>query len=627
MEGLNDPAIIDWDNSPHVIAATALIMSGQPPPHRDDSEHSDETHYQPMDTVLDDFEQRWRTMLALSTDWYWESDREGQVVLLSEGLERAQALHLVGQNIATFGIDQAGSARADYERRLQQHVDFGPFEFRLQSPVPGEGPDSQWLSFCGQAKTDADGAFAGYRGIGRDVTARQSQQERVRLLANRDPLTGLPNRAQFHSALNEAVAESRQCQQPFALALIDLDDFHAVNAAHGNAVGDAFLMRVARRLQGVLSPLDQIARLSGDLFGVLLHDAADAKTLTRMLKALMKTLARPVAVEKQLYHASMSMGVTLFPSDASDAANLLRNADITLHRAKATGRGQFALYRPELRRAAQRRSTLMQEIAEAAHNSESLVLHYQPIVDLPQRSVIGFEALLRWLHPRLGLVSIGAFQQVFENLALGAQIGHQVMELALDQLALWRAQGVVVPKVSLNVTAGDFVIGNFPELLARGLAQRAIPAQSIGIEVTEGTLLRRSAMPVHDGLHQLREMGCEIAFDDFGTGFASLTHLKLPLDRLKIDRSFVIGLDGELEEARKNAAIIRAVVELGHGLGKAITVEGVDSQSQLDQLTAMGCTQFQGYFFAKPMPAQEAPGFLASFQPGPAPSAPAPLLA
>ena len=568
-------------------------------------------------------------MLALSSDWYWESDASGCITLMHDGVESVPGarLNLVGLKLADLGSGQPGRARLRFEERLLQHLDFGPYEFSVHNPHQGQGPDWRWLSLSGQPKKNAFGSFVGYRGIGSDVSARRASQEKLWLLGNQDALTHMPNRERFHRALDQAVTESRRCLQPFALALVDLDDFHAVNAAHGTALGDAFLKQVAQRLQATLHHRDLIARLGGDQFGVLLSGLGEVRTLTLSLQALLQSLEAPLAVDGLPVVARASLGVSLFPSDASDAANLLRNADMALHRAKAAGGGQYALYRAELRQAAQRRSTLMQEMGDAVRARQALELFYQPVLDFARRRVLGCEALLRWQHPRLGQVSIGSYPQVFDNLAVGAQIGRQVLDMALAQLAQWRTQGVVVPKLALNVTAGDFVLGQFADRLVQGLERHQLQPDAIAIEVTEGMLLKRSAQPVLAGLRQLHGLGCEIAFDDFGTGYASLAHLTLPVDRLKIDQSFVHALDGKDGAADQHAAIIQAVVDLARALGKAVTVEGVETEAQLNHLLRMGCTQFQGDYFAKPMAARELPAFLARFQHGTAPSAPAPLLA
>ena len=479
-----------------------------------------------------------------------------------------------------------------------------------------------WVDSTITPVRDDRGQIAQYVAIFYDITLRRQGERRLLELANLDTLTGLPNRMRFNAALAHAIADALTSKQPFALAIIDLDNFKEVNDLLGHDVGDELLASVAKRLRQSLRANDLIARLGGDEFGMIIHDIGAGPTLARPLEALMNTMTAPMEIAGQLRRVSLSMGVTLFPDDASDSASLIKNADIALYRAKATGRGHYVLFHQEMRLALERQAHLIAEVEDAIRLG-TLTLQYQPVVDIDTHTVMSFEALLRWQHPTRGLVSVGLYTQVFENQGLSARIGRLVADVALSQAARWLRDGVPFSRVAINVTAADFVLNAFPENLAERMAHHGLLPQHVGVEVTEGMFLGRTAVSVLDGLHQIHTMGCEISFDDFGTGYASLMHLKLPIDRLKIDRSFVTGIETD----PTNAAIVHAIADLSKALGKKVTVEGVETQGQVELLKSMGCRFFQGNYFSKPLSAADVPQFITQFnRGGPGPWAP-PLLA
>ncbi len=556
--------------------------------------------------------ERFKSLLAMSSDWYWESDVTHRFTLMSEGIDDTgiNRLSIIGKCLWELDVDHSDKNWALHQKTVNDKRSFSNFEFRIRNP---KEPDAWlWLSISGRPTRDAAGGFAGYRGVGRDVTARRQSQDKLWELANLDPLTGLPNRMRFNEALTHAVTQAQQMQHPFALAIIDLDNFKEVNDAQGHDVGDELLTAVAKRLSSVLRGNDLIARIGGDEFGVLIHGLGSGNNLTRPLDAMMNAMTEPVFAGAQMQRCSLSMGVTLYPADSTESANLIKNADIALYRAKSSGRGRYVMFHPRLKHDVDSQATLMREIEVAIVNG-TLSLRYQPVVDWAKGEVVSLEALLRWQHPMRGMVSAGLFPQVFENLGVAAQIGRLVTQMTVRQASEWLQQGVPFHKVAINVTAGDFLLGAFPATLAEQLSLNHVPSAHIGVEVTEGMFLGRTAVTVMNGLDVLHRMGIEISFDDFGTGYASLMHLKLPIDRLKIDRSFVHDITADTADARTNAAIVHAVTDLGRRLGKSITVEGVETEAQLQMLTEIGCSQFQGNHFSEPLLAQEVPAFIADF--------------
>jgi len=556
--------------------------------------------------------ERFKSLLAMSSDWYWESDTAHRFTLMSEGIDDTgiHRLSIIGKRLWELDVDPSDVNWAIHQQTLEVKRSFSNFEFRIRNP---KAPQTWlWLNISGRPTRDASGRFAGYRGVGRDVTARRQSQDKLWELANLDPLTGLPNRMRFNEALNHAVTQAQQLQHPFALAIIDLDNFKEVNDSQGHDVGDELLTAVAKRLSSVLRGNDLIARIGGDEFGVLIHGLGSGTNLTRPLDAMLNAMAEPVLAGAQLQRCSLSMGVTLYPADSTESANLIKNADIALYRAKAAGRGRYVMFHPRLKDDVDSQATLMREIEVAIVNG-SLSLRYQPVVDWVRGEVVSLEALLRWQHPMRGTVSAGLFPQVFDNLGVAAQIGRLVTQMTVRQASAWLQQGVPFHKIAINVTAGDFLLGAFPATLAEQLRIHQLPSTHIGVEVTEGMFLGRTAVTVMNGLEVLHHMGIEISFDDFGTGYASLMHLKLPIDRLKIDRSFVHDIAADTADARTNAAIVHAVTDLGRRLGKHITVEGVETLAQLNMLTQIGCSQFQGNHFSEPLLPHDVPAFIADF--------------
>lgn len=552
-------------------------------------------------------QQRMQNLLNLTNDWYWEQDQEFRFTHMSEGITRTGKEP--SAYIGTKRWDQAvpGDEKLWHEhiQTLEARKPFRDFEYRVQdSHAPGRW---RWFSASGDPAFDPSGAFVGYRGIGRDITVRRAEQENLWKLANLDTLTGLPNRVQFTETLDRCIEKGRRQPAPFALVIIDLDNFKVINDSMGVAAGDAMLRTVAERLSGAVRQTDFIARIAGDEFALIINGAGTEQDLYRPLETVIESVQTPddgVEFPK----CNISMGVSLFPADAQESSDMLKHADIALQRAKADGGSQYVLFRAEHKTSIDRQAAMLREVESAIKASE-LTLHYQPIVNPVTRKVLSLEALLRWKHPTRGLLTAGSFQDVFGNMPVSARIGKCVTEMAVRQAAQWKEAGVMFSKVAINVTAADFVLGGFPVWLASRLAHYGLGAEHICIEVTEGMFLGASAEPVLRGLHALNGMGAEIAFDDFGTGYASLMHLRMPIDRLKIDRSFVHNIEND----STNTAIVQAVVQLGHNLGKSVTVEGVETHAQSQILQQMGCRQFQGYLYSRPLPATDIPAFIEEF--------------
>lgn len=559
--------------------------------------------------ALEDDQDRCYRLLALSTDWLWEQDAGLRFTRVTGGPEdacAAQAL-MLGRQRWELDVDLRDDGWTEHRATVEAHQPFRNFEYRLRV---GRARDTwRWYNVSGEPVFDDAGAFAGYRGVSREITTGRTMQDRLWRLANLDTLTGLPNRMMFQERLAQAVQDGHARHQPFALALLDLDNFKEINDTLGHDGGDALLCAVARRINRVLRQSDLVARIGGDEFAIILHGANSVASLLRPLDALRNTMAEPIPVGHEERRCTFSMGLTLFPDDAQDGSDLVKNADIALYRAKAAGRNRVEFFQLDMRSAVQRRVSLCREM-ELALQQDDLLMHYQPVVDLAQGRVIGVEALLRWRHATLGLLTPGTFARAFDDPGLAARLGQRVVQLTVAQARRWLDEGLNFGRLAINVVAADFASERFADNLAQVLQAHNVPATCMAVEVTEGMFLGRPASQATAMLQALHGMGVELAFDDFGTGYASLTHLKnLPIDRLKIDRSFIT----DLTHDEADASIVLAIIQLGKSLGKAITAEGVETEQQTTLLRRMGCDVHQGFAHARPMPAAEIAGFVQRF--------------
>jgi diguanylate cyclase (GGDEF)-like protein/PAS domain S-box-containing protein len=448
---------------------------------------------------------------------------------------------------------------------------------------------------------DRRGRPVALRGVIAEVSALHAELAAGRHLERHDRLTGLPNRHVLREELDGAVDRGR-----FALVLLDLDRFHEVNQVLGHDLGDSVLVQVAERFAGAVGALDTLAHLGGDTFAVLAPAVAgrdEAATLaTRMRQALNEQLTLgddvPVYVEA-------TAGIALCPADGRDAGTLLRRADAALHSAKAQGR-PHGFARTQIGDASPRRLRRLAELGRALDAGE-LVLHYQPKLDLQRGDVIGVEALVRWQHPREGLLAPEAFIPMAERTHLITRITATVLAQALEQTALWRAEGIALD-VSVNVSARDLLDEGFADLVGGLLSEHEIPARSLELEVTERAVLEDSEEAAA-ALRRLSAIGVRISLDDFGSGLSALGRLRdLPFDELKIDRTFIAGIQAD----DRDLQITRSAIDLGHSLDLSVVAEGLESPGDWHRLAALGCDAAQGFALSQPLPADELEAWLYS---------------
>ena len=425
---------------------------------------------------------------------------------------------------------------------------------------------------------------------------RASAQRRLRQIAMHDMLTGLSNRHSFVTQLAEECASLDGTAQPFALLLIDLDRFKAVNDTMGHPVGDLLLKSVAMRLRQVGRNDDAIARIGGDEFAMMARDVSDREDAQRLASKIVEVLSSPFKLEGYIVEIGASVGVTLAPSDSDDAETLTQQADVALYRAKREGRGRVCVFNPSLTHEMVERCALESELRQAWAN-DSFELLYQPIFDARSRRVAGAEALLRWNSPTRGEVPPEVFIPIAEELGLIAPIGKSVLERACTTAASWPEE----LSVSVNVSPVQIMSGRFVCSVEDALARSGLAPHRLKIEITESSLLCENDVVLRT-LQELRALGLGVSLDDFGKGYSSLGYLhRFPIDRIKIDRSFIACLP----EDAGSASIVRAICQLGEGLGIEVVAEGVESIAQISFLAGHGCTHMQGFLLSKPMEAEK----------------------
>jgi diguanylate cyclase (GGDEF)-like protein len=417
------------------------------------------------------------------------------------------------------------------------------------------------------------------------------REKRITQLAFNDVLTGLPNRTMFHQQLDHLFRASEGNGSLFALHCLDLDQFKVINDTLGHPAGDALLVEAARRVRDAARG-HFVGRLGGDEFVVLQSVGEDRDAIDRLARDILAAMAQPVTIDGNQFVPSTSIGIAIAPDDGRESGTLLRNADLALYRAKEAGRGTYAFFEESLNQRAQERRQLESDLRVAIERGE-FELHYQPLFDLERNCICSFEALLRWNHPRRGLISPVDFIPVAEDTGLIVPIGAWVIREACAQAARWPEQ----IRIAVNVSPVQFHRGALHETILRALADSGLEPQRFEVEITESIFLEGSETTLRL-LHALRSLGVRVALDDFGTGYSSLSYLQsFPFDKLKIDRSFIHNL-----LTREGAsAIVRAITDLANALNIETTAEGVEETAQLMELRAHGCSSVQGFLFAEPM--------------------------
>ncbi|MDY7582842.1 MULTISPECIES: phosphodiesterase DibA [Pseudomonas] len=456
----------------------------------------------------------------------------------------------------------------------------------------------QWQTV--RSITDDKGQVTHYVAVFSDISAIKHSQNELARLVHHDPLTDLPNRLLFTDRTEQALAFAQRHETGCALLMIDLDHFKIINDSLGHNIGDLLLKAVADRLLRIFGKGFTVARLGGDEFAVLVDNCPQVAHAANAAQQVLEVMKGAFDVDKHQLFISASIGISVFPKDALNAEQLLRNADSALFKAKSIGREGYALYTEELTAHAQYRIEVAGDLRRALEQQE-LRVYYQPVHDLHTSRLIGVEALVRWEHPLRGLLSPGEFIPIAERTGLIAEIDAWVLEQACWQMVQWQAAGLKLSFVAVNISSRLFARPELYTLVSTVLADTGLDPSLLELEVTESAVMDNSQVALEQ-MHRLRALGLRLAIDDFGTGFSSLLRLKrLPVQKLKIDQGFVAGLPGDNDDV----AIVRAVIALGQSMGLQVHAEGIEQVEQARFLLDLNCNLGQGYWFGRPMPAKE----------------------
>ena len=535
-------------------------------------------------------------------DWLWETDAARRVVKASPRFAYACGLDPLTINGMPFLQALAGpswetgnfaAGLRELSEKLKARESFR--DLRLPVQVRGE---ERWWELAASPRYDEHGAYAGFRGVGSDVTEQRATADKINRMARFDALTGLPNRLQVNETLARAMAEADQWGGRCAFMMIDLDRFKAVNDTLGHPVGDRLLSRVSERLGQLMTANELCGRLGGDEFAVVVRDARDAEAVEAFARRIIETLSRPYEVDQHTLYIGASVGLAIGPRDGRTAEMLIRSADLALYRSKDAGGGVFHAYEPQLHTQAEERRVLEMALRKALEAGQ-MHLQYQPVVDAGTGRLTGFEALLRWTHPDFGNVSPAKFVPIAEEMRLIAPLGEWVLRTACAEAAQWPGD----TRVAVNVSPDQLHDPNFVTVVASALSNSGLPAHRLELEVTESVFMREGTGAVRV-LERVLDLGVHLSLDDFGTGYSSLGYLsRTRFSTIKVDRSFVQGASKGVREA---IAIIRAVVALAKSLGMATTAEGVETEEEQAMVQELGCSKVQGYYYGRPLPAEEA---------------------
>ncbi len=454
----------------------------------------------------------------------------------------------------------------------------------------------EWLSIT--AAHDENGQITNYVSAFSDISERKAYEVRLRHLAEYDPLTKLPNRTLLRDRLTHAIGLAARKGGKIAVLFLDLDRFKNINDSLGHAIGDQMLIEAARRLRSAVRGSDTVSRLGGDEFVLLLTELETPDHAAHVAEKLLQVVAEPFSLEGHELNVTPSIGIALFPEDGADPDALLKNADTAMYHAKEKGRNNFQFFAPAMNVRVSEHLALENGLRQALTRNE-LALHYQPQFDLASGRLIGYEALMRWHSPTLGTVPPGKFIPIAEESGLIQPLGQWALNEACRQNAQWRADGLPVQPVAVNLSAVQFRHGNIVALIEQALRNSGLPPALLEVEVTESVLME-DIEQVAQTLQRIKRLGITLAIDDFGTGYSSLSYLKrIRFDKLKIDRSFINGLP----DAADDAALTVAIIGMAANLGLGTIAEGVETEAQRDFLRRHGCRQVQGYLYARPLDA------------------------
>jgi diguanylate cyclase (GGDEF)-like protein/PAS domain S-box-containing protein len=561
----------------------------------------DITERKRSETALRESEERFRSLTALSSDMFWEQDEQYRFTSVSGvdagKITQTRADLIVGkkrweQDYTNMSADAWAKHIATLDARQ-------PFR-DLELSRPDDSGKTVWITISGEPIFDSSGAFKGYRGVGKEISERKKDEERIQFLANHDALTSLPNRAMFSEVLNLAIQNGHRYKRGFAVLFIDLDRFKIINDTMGHDAGDKLLKEMSVRLSETVRSSDVVARLGGDEFVVLIQEVSEAKQVDAVARKILSALVEPMVMQGQECRVTASIGICMYPADAQDEKALMKNADIAMYRAKEDGKNTYKFYSEETNVHSFERMALETSLRRALERNE-FFLHYQAKLDLHTKRITGVEALVRWQHPDLGMVPPMQFIPLAEETGLIVPIGKWVLNTACAQNVAWQREGLPPLCMAVNLSARQFADENLLEDIAAALKDAGLRPELLELELTESMVIQNTER-AGKILAAIKKMGVRLAIDDFGVGYSSLTHLKrFPIDTLKVDRSFICDLPQDLEDK----AICEAIIAMGKSLNLTVVAEGVETLEQQTFLQEHNCDEMQGFLFSKPIPGDQ----------------------
>lgn len=534
-------------------------------------------------------------------------DLDGNVILASEYYKQLMAVDedegYVGKNV--FDVFPVELARELWQedQGLSQASQNVESELEIMHK---DGSLHTYLMVKFPLKDKSEKVF-GICSICTDITERKQaedalreQQSRLNYMAFHDALTGLPNRALFYDRLNHGLARAKRSGGKLVAMLLDLDRFKYINDSLGHDAGDLLLKAISQRLKECVRDMDTVARLGGDEFVVVLEGIHDIEDVGFVAQKILATISRPINIQGHDISTTVSIGISVYPDDGTQADELLKTADIAMYKAKESGKNNYQFYAEGMNASAVNFLLLENDLRRAIEQDQ-LTLYYQPQFDLQTDSLVGMEALVRWQHPERGLVSPAHFIPLAEETGLIVPLSEWVLRRACEQQKTWLKSGRYAGKVAVNLSPRQFRQSNFPERVAEILADTGLPATHLELEITESSAMEHASETINM-MNVLNQMGISLAIDDFGTGYSSLAYLKrFPIHKLKIDRSFIC----DVATNQNDAAIAKSIINLAHNMSLNVVAEGVEYDDQATWLRERGCDQVQGFFYAKPMSAEQ----------------------
>lgn len=556
------------------------------------------TERKQMEQSLREAELRYRSIFENAIEGIFQSTRSGLYLMVNPALARMYGysspseLMDVLNNIDTQLYVDKGR-RAVFVQAIEQSKNVHNFE----SLVYRKDGSTIWISENARAVYDEAGNLLYYEGTVEDITARKSYEVQLEYQATHDMLTGLPNRCMLNDRLLQCINFAARYKNKMAVAFLDLDQFKLINDSMGHEVGDQLLLIMSQRLSACVREVDTVVRIGGDEFVILLSNINGLSDIVTSMQRILGSVAEPCEIHGLNYLVTCSIGISVYPDDGTEPSVLLKNADSAMYEAKKAGRNNYQVYTQALNEALAERVMLEYKLRQALENEE-FVLYYQPKMDFASGMICGAEALIRWQPQGEAMIEPVRFIEIAEETGLIEKIGEWVLLNACNKAVQIQQQiGRYVP-IAVNVSARQFKQAQLPDMIKNILHITGLPAQYLELEITESTLIDDAAKFI-ETLHTLKTIGVQLAIDDFGTGYSNLAYLKdFPIDRLKIDKAFVINLEADAS----NLAILKAVVALGHSLDKKVVAEGVETQYQHDFLKSIACDELQGHHFSRPLP-------------------------